>query len=270
MNQGDQTALRERFEAAVAESGADAAAIGDSLLSVVDVLSARATVRRALVSTGRTPESRVELANQIFRGKINDQALKVVDAAIQQRWSRPSEFTGALAELGLQAHLASAEANNRLPSVEDEVFRFNQLLRRESSLRSALTDRVAPDASKQQLLSGLLDGKATPETIRLIRYAVVERRQGSVENQLERISELAAARAKRRVAVVYVAAPLSQEHQERLQRALSAQAGTEVQLNVVVDPTVVGGIKVEIGDDVVDGTVLTRLDVARRQLAAGR
>lgn len=262
--------MREQFEAVVGESGADAAAIGDSLLSVVDVLSSRPTVRRALVNTGRTPESRVALADQIFGDKVDAHALKIIDAAIEQRWSRPSEFTGALAELGLQAHLASADKSNRLSNVEDEVFRFNQLLRRETALRSALTNRAAPAAAKRQLLSTLLDGKVAPETARLIEYAVLERRQGSLEKQLDRINELAAARAKRRIAVVHVAAPLSQDHHDRLQRALSAQAGADVQLNVLVDPEVVGGIKVEIGDDVVDGTVLTRLDAARRQLAAGR
>jgi F-type H+-transporting ATPase subunit delta len=260
--------LRARFETIVGES-TDPAALGDSLLAIADVLAKRSTVRRALVDVGRSPESRDAFARQLFGGRVDDGALDVIAAAIAENWSRPSEFTQAIADLGIQANLASAQVSNQLSDVEDEVFRFGQTLRAEPALRSALIDQAAPRESKQQLVHRLLDGKARPATSRLVNYAVLDRSSGSLERELEHIVELAAARRKSRVAVVRVAVPLSQDHRERLQRALSSQAGMPVELNVVVDPSLVGGIRVEIGDDVVDGTMAARLDDARRQLATG-
>lgn len=269
MSDGTASDLRQRFEAVVDESS-NAAAIGDALFDIVEVLSTRPAVRRALVDAGRPAESREALARRLFDGKVVTGAVDVVAAAVQQRWARPSEFTAALAGLGVQAHLAAAESNERLGAVEDEVFRFGRTLRSESALRSALTDSAAPEGSKRQLIHRLLDGKAQPETIRLVDYAVNNRPAGSLENQLERITEQAAARGMRRVAIVHVAVPLNSDHAERLRRALSAQAGTPVQLNVVVEPGLVGGIKVELGDDVIDGTIAARLGEAHRRLAAGR
>lgn len=262
--------LRERFESAVGSAGEQAAAIGESLLGVVGALAERPTVRRALVDAGRSAEDRVKFARQLFGERVEASALDVLAAAVEIRWARPSAFVAALTELGLQAHLAAAEANGRLREVEDELFRFGQTLRSESALRSALTDNGAPRQSKAALVHTLLDDKAKPETVRLAEYAVLDRRDGSLENELERIVDLAAARNKRRVAVVHVASALTNDHRERLRRALSEQSGQAVQLNVLVEPDLVGGLKIEIGDDVIDGSVSARLDDARRRLVAGR
>lgn len=268
MVRGNRPDLHDRFESAV-RAAADAATIGDSLLGIVGVLSRRPTVRRALVDVGRSADTREALARRLFGDRVDGAAMDIVAAAIAERWSRPSEFTNAITDLGIQAHLAAAEVDDRLADVEDELFRFGQIVRSDPALRSALTDQVAPRESKQQLIKRLLDRKAQPETVRLVEYAVLDRRGGSLERELDHMVELAAARRKRRVAVVHVAAPLSRDHRERLQRALSTNAGVPVELNVVVDPAIVGGIRVEIGDEVVDGTVSSRLDDARRRLAAG-
>ena len=262
--------LVDRLANAVRQSPEQAAAAGDALIAVAGFLASRASLRRALTDAGRSAESRQALARQLFGGKIDDAALDVVGAAVGSRWARTGELISTLFELGVQAHLLSAESRGTLDVVEEELFRFGQTVRAETALRSALLDRAAPDASRRQLVRTLLEGKAQPETIRLVEYAVLERRAGSLEKDLDRIIELAAARRRRTVAVARVAVPLTDEHRDRLQQALSAQAGTDVQLNVVVDPSLVGGIKVEIGDEVVDGTVIGRLEDARRQLAGSR
>jgi len=262
--------LAEQLANAVAQSSEQAGATGDALIAVAGFLSSRASLRRSLTDAGRSAESRESLARELFGGKIDESALDVLGSAVGARWARTSELVSTLFELGVLAHLLSAESRGALDVVEDELFRFGQTVGNESGLRSALLDRSAPEQARRQLVRTLLEGKAQPETVRLAEYAVLERREGSLDKELDRIIELAAARRRRTVAVARVARPLSDEHRERLQRALSTQAGMEVQLNVVVEPDVVGGIKVEIGDEVVDGTVIGRLEDARRRLAASR
>ncbi|HEX5994120.1 MAG TPA: F0F1 ATP synthase subunit delta [Jiangellales bacterium] len=262
--------LAEQLAGAVGRSSDQAGATGDALIAVAGFLSSRASLRRALTDPGRSAESRESLAHQLFGGKIDDAALGVIGSAVGVRWARTRELISTLFELGVQAHLLAAESRGALDVVEDELFRFGQAVRRETALRAALLDRSAPEPARRQLIRTLLEDKAQPETVRLAEYAVLERREGSLEKELDRIVELAAARRRRTVAVARVAQPLSGEHRDRLQRALSTQAGTEVQLNVVVEPGLVGGIKVEIGDEVLDGTVIGRLEDARRRLAASR
>ncbi len=260
------TALQERFEEVVRQASGRASAIGDALFQVARLLDSRASVRRALTDPGRSAADRETLARRLLDGRVEDAAVELVAAAVHERWDRPSLLVGAVLRFGVLAHLAAAEAAGRLDSVEDEVFRFNQVLRAEPALRAALLDRTAPAEAKSRLIRTLLEGKAQPETVRLVEYASLERRERSLEGELEHIAELAAERQQQRVAVVRVAMPLSDEHRDRLRRALSEQVGAPVQLHVVVEPELVGGIKVEIGDEVVDGTVAGRLDDARRRL----
>ncbi len=156
--------------------------------------------------------------------------------------------------------------NGRLDRVEDELFRFGQVLHATPDLRAALLDQAAPEQARRDLVRRLLADQASAETVSLVEHAVLTSRDRRLEPAVDRIIELAAQRRQRRVAVVRVASALSQQHRDRLESALAAQAGGPVRLNVVVDPDLVGGVKVEIGDDVVDGTVQNRIAELQRRL----
>lgn len=262
--------LRQQFEDIVTGTGEQASAVGDALFSVANLLDSRPSVRRALTDTGRSAEDRQTLARRLVDGRVDQTAAEVLAASVRQRWARPSGLAAAVEEFGVLAHLFAARSGQRLERVEEEVFRFGRIVHGDRALRSALIDRSAPADARRQLVGRLLDGKAAPETVRLVEHAVLDRRDRSLEAELERVGEFAAQLRERRVAVVHVAAALTAAHRDRLERALAARAGGPVLLNVVIEPGLVGGIKVEIGDEVVDGTVTSRLDAARRQLAAGR
>jgi F-type H+-transporting ATPase subunit delta len=133
-------------------------------------------------------------------------------------------------------------------------------------LRGTLSDvsRTADDRS--QLLLDLIDGKTLPATSVLVGQAVT-RERGNVESALQEYLDLAAAALEEGVATVFTARELSADEQTRLASALATQYGKDIQLHVVVDPELIGGLRVEIGDDVIDGTVVSRLDEARRRLA---
>jgi F-type H+-transporting ATPase subunit delta len=261
--------LRQRFESIVDQAADRASAVGDALFAFANLLDSRPSVRRALTDTGRTPDDREALVRRLVGDRIEPAATDVLAAAARERWAKPGDLTSTTEEFGVQAVLLAARSAGRLDAVEEEIFRFGLVVRANRDLRSALIDRAAPADARRQLVQSLLRDKAAPETVALIEHAVLDRRARSLEAELARIADFAARLRERRVAVVHVAAPLAVEHRERLERALAVRAGGPVLLNIVVEPDVVGGIRVELGDEVVDGTVTSRLDAARRQLVVG-
>jgi F-type H+-transporting ATPase subunit delta len=264
-------AVAARVDDALSGAGDGAAeratSIGDALFNVAGLLWAEPAIRRALIDPGRSPDDRAALVNRLVGDRIEPAAADLVAAAVRERWDRPRDLISAIEEFGIVAHLAAAEANGRLDSVEDELFRFGQVLHANPDLRAALLDLAAPEPARRDLVRRLLVDQASPETVSLLEHAVLTCRDRRLEPAVNRIIELAAERRQRRVAVVRVASALSPEHRDRLENALAAQAGGPVRLNVVVDPDLVGGVKVEIGDEVVDGTVQSRIAELERLLA---
>ncbi|TDE15030.1 F0F1 ATP synthase subunit delta [Jiangella asiatica] len=261
--------LEEGFESIVDRAADRASAVGDALFAFANLLVSRPSVRRALTDTGRSADDREALLRRLVGERIEAAATDVLAAAVRERWPRPGDLTAAVEEFGVRSVLLAGRSAGRLDTVEEEIFRFGQVVRGDRELRAALIDRAAPPEARRQLVRTLLEGKAAPETVVLVEHAVLDRRERSLEAELARVADFAAQLRERRVAVVHVAAPLTDQHRERLERALATRAGGPVLLNVIVEPGLVGGIKVELGDEVVDGTVTSRLDTARRQVVVG-
>ena len=262
------TAARSRLDTVLAEPGAAAPEmVGAELFAVVDVLDAQPALRAALTDPSRDAESKTALAAALIRSQVSTTTLDVVSAAAASRWSGVGDLATALEDLAVQAWATAAERRGALDAVEDDVFRFTQIVAGSPQLRAALTDRVAPVSAKQALVAGLLDGKAAPESAALASRVVAHPRGHSLEDGLGDLEHAVAERRRRVTATVVSAVPLSDSQHARLVAALSRQRGVPVHLNVVVDPEVVGGIKVTMGDEVVDGTLASRLEDARRRFA---
>ena len=241
--------------------------IGDALFAVAGMLDAQPSLRAALTDPARTGDDKAELVQSILSGKVAEQVTDLLGGMVRARWSTSRDLADAVARLGVEAVLVSAQRHERLDVLQEDLFGFESTVATNSELRLALTDRALPVDRKSELLTELLKEKATVEAARLIVHAVTEPRGASLETNLRRLADAAAARQERHVATVTAAVPLTEEQRERLGQALATQLGYNVQLNVVLDPDVVGGLRVAIGDEVIDGTLATRLDDAQRRIA---
>ena len=258
---------RERLASAVNEPGV-ADGLSEELFSVVGLLDSQPVLRRALTDTTRRPAERAGLVRALLEGKVGRPTLHLVAGLAAARWSVPRDLTDATEELAVLATAAAADEAGHLDDVEDELFRFSRVVSGSPQLRAALTSPQAPASAKRQLLGALLDGKVTPPSLRLIAAAVVHPRGRNLELCLADYARLVAEWRERLIAVVRVAVPLGADERERLAAALSAAFGRGVHLDILIDPDVLGGISVRIGDEFIDGSVASRLAALRRQLAA--
>ena len=258
----------ERLDAYV--RGAEPSAVAstaDDILSVATLLRREPRLRRALSDPARVGADRSGLLGEMLRGRIGADALDLLASLVSGRWSAPSELLDGAERLGVEALLASADKSGDLGEVEDELFRFGQVVSGQSALSNALSDPIAPADQRAGLARELLAGKARPVTVRLVEVALGGFGGRSFIGALTRLVELAAERRDRQVAYVTVAAPLSDEEERRLGARLSEMYGREVSVKQTVNPEVLGGVSVRVGSDLYDGTVLRRLNETRNALA---
>jgi F-type H+-transporting ATPase subunit delta len=258
-------ALRE-LTGSLGSSGTleEQAQLGRELFGVVGVLRGDAALRRALTDNSVEGDSKAGLANAVFGSAVSDRAAKLVAEAASRRWTFSGDLATVLEQLAVITTVRSAGAKAK--NVGDQLFAVRRMVDNEPDLRSALADPARTSADRSQLLAGLLAGKVEQATETLVTEAVA-RGRGSVDAALDEYLELSAEALEETVVTVHTARELSATDQQRLAEALSTQYDTTVQLHVVLDPGLIGGLKVEIGDDVIDGTVSSRLDDARRKVA---
>ncbi|HHV21896.1 MAG TPA: F0F1 ATP synthase subunit delta [Propionibacterium sp.] len=239
--------------------------LAGELFAVVDAIEGQPALRRSLTDPGMPEDQRKALVRQLLKDRISSAAVWVVEQAVGMRWSGGRSLIAALERQGVRAELRAAQQNGQLDNVEDELFRFGRTVAGERGLGEALRDRRSDVSARRDLVTRLLDGKAHEATVVLARRAVAGR-SGSYDDTVDSYLALAADLRRRGLATVRVARPLTPEQHERLRAALSRQVGREVAMHVVVDPEVLGGVRVELGDEVIEGTVSGRLDDARRQI----
>jgi F-type H+-transporting ATPase subunit delta len=159
-----------------------------------------------------------------------------------------------------------ARAEGTLDEVEDELFRFARSFESSEELRHALTDDTVPAARRQAIVEDLLGGKATPTTVQLVSLVVASGRSRDLPAIIDQLVQRAASAKDADVAEVRSAVALTSDQQDRLRAALANATGRNVNLKVVVDPSVLGGLVATVGDTVIDGTVRTRLDQLKSRL----
>lgn len=165
------------------------------------------------------------------------------------------------------ALLEVARAEGSLDEVEDELFRFARALEGSDALRNSLTDQLIPAAKRQAIVEDLLGGKASPTTTSLVSFVVGAGRAHDLPAIIARLVERAASAKEKALAEVRSAIPLTEEQVRRLAVALTQAVGKQVEVKVIVDPSIMGGLIAQVGDTVIDGSVRTRLEQLTSRLS---
>jgi F-type H+-transporting ATPase subunit delta len=188
----------------------------------------------------------------------------VLTAVAGSRWSSHQDLLVGIEDAGIRAIAASASSDI---SIEAELFAFESAVRSDADLELALGTKLGSPAEKSALVERLLGGKASAQTIAILSHLVQQPRGRRIGELVRDASGIVADVAGKLVATVITATALSDGQAARVARGLSEKYGKDISINHVVDPSVVGGVRVQIGGDVIDGTVSTRLSELRLQLA---
>lgn len=257
--------VEERFNSAA--GSADFGTLAEELFAIADLLDREHGLRRTLSDATRPAEQKAQVVRVLLEGKVSAAALETAVAAAEAKWARARDLPDALERFGVIATVAEAEGQGRLDDLDDELFRFGRIVQANPELRWALSDSAIPGDRKRALLEELLRNRVTPSGLRLIVQLAVHPRGRNLEKGLEEFGWLIAQQRQRLVAVVRTAVPLNDAQRERLSAWLRATYGRDIRLNAEVDPKVLGGFWVRVGDEVIDTTILGRIEEVRRRLA---
>lgn len=246
----------------------DLSALSAELLAVADLLASEKSLRVTLSDGGQSPQARTALISDVLKGKVSDQTIAVLGDVVSARWSSDKDLIDAVEILGAQAGFASADSKSTLDRVEEEIFEFGRAVAKAPELQMALTDPSLNSAAKSKIVADIFGSKVAAESLELMKYVAGHLRGRRVDSVVELVGSIAAAQRNQSVAEVRSAIALSDDQRNRLGAALAKLTGRDVRLNVAIDPEVIGGISVRIGDEVIDGTVASRLEQARRALLA--
>jgi F-type H+-transporting ATPase subunit delta len=249
-----------------ASSARELQQLGDELFAVTRLLAEQTSLRRLLADPAVAPEARAGLLRQVLGRDVGAPALEIATGLVSARWSSSLDLVEVLEVLARRAVLGVAEKDGSLDDVEDELFRFGRILDREPRLSTLLSDTAQPAEGRVALLDSVLGSRVSAVASQLLRQTVQLPRGRHLDIAAEELAELAAARRRRYVARIRTAVSLSPEQEERLSASLTRLYGRPMSLQVELDEGLLGGLVVEVGGEVIDGSVAGRLAAAQRHL----
>jgi F-type H+-transporting ATPase subunit delta len=261
-------AARTALDAAVKGVDAQSAStLSAELFFVADVLGSNISVRRALTDTSCDAAAKGVFIKDLLASKVGKATVGLLTDLSALRWSGAKDLVQVVEQLAIEAEATAANISGELDRVENEMFVISSTISNSSELRKAFKSDA--QVAKAQLAAELLKN-ASSSTTKLVSQMVNAWRGRSIESAFADFQWALAARRNRVIALVRIAAPMSQAQQDRLESALNKQVGQPVRMNIEIDPTVLGGVSVKFADEMVDGSVSNRLAGAARALAGSK
>ncbi len=240
----------------------DGLALGEQLFGAARIIGTSAQLRNALADPAAAPADKSSVVAAVFSA-IGAPARTLLSEIVSKRWSSQDDLLAGIEEIGIRAIARSTPTS---VSIEDELFAFGAAVSSDANLELAVGSKLGSAAAKSALVTALLAGKASDQTLAIVDHLVQQPRGRRIAELLRSAASTVANEAGLAVATVYAASPISEAQFDRLRAGLAKSYGRELALNLVVDPSIIGGLRVQVGDDVIDGSVSTRLTQLRLQL----
>lgn len=240
--------------------------VADELASVVRLLVSEPILNRHLAEPSDDPQAKIALVDRLLSDKLDDHTLDLLRTAVSQRWSADEDLLAGIEHAARLALLKVAEINDEVDEVEDLLFRFGRILDAEPQLNSLLSAYSAPAGDRIALLDKVLGDDVNPTAKALLSQTIGLLRGERADEAVLDLAELAVARRGEIVAHVTAAADLTDAQRTRLTEVLSRIYGRPVAVQLHVDPDLLGGLSIVVGDEVIDGSIASRLSAAESQL----
>ncbi len=247
-------------------TSADCATLSNELFHIWSSLDSSIGLRRALTDPARDATSKSELIANLFGKVLSAKALEIFSKAVSLRWSNPAQLADAIEQIAVEAEAAVANIDDKLDLVLSEIFNFSKIILENPELRLALINRADSVERKQELLKSIFGQKFTSSSQRLLLKSVEGRGNRGIEKSISAYSNALTARRNRVNAHIKSSIALSDGQAKKLADSLTKKIGQPVHLNIEIDPSVLGGISIRFGDEVIDGTISNRLAEASRAL----
>lgn len=238
--------------------------VAEDLFSASRSIDSSVQLRSALGDASADPAAKVALGRAVFGGKLAAAAQAVLETAVSQRWSDPVDLPAGLEELGVRAIAASSPKSD---DIDAELFAVARAVSSDAELELALRSKLGATGAKLALVDRLLGARASKGTHAIVRQLVQRPAGRSIREALRQTAVIVADEAGATLATVITAAPLDAKQVDRLRAALAHRYGRALAINSVVDPDLLGGVRVQVGDDVIDSTISARLTDVRQKLA---
>ena len=255
---------RASFEAVQSASNAaltPSAAEAREVLAAARLIETNGQLQAALTDAVASQDARAALAERVF-GQLSPTAQTVVTSAARGRWSKPEHMVDALEAVGIQLAAKSGDAR----AVGDELGQFADSVAQAPELELALSDRRAAGEAKASIVDRLLEGKATEQTVSIVRHLVLSPRGRRIRPMLASAQKSVADATGESLATVTTARQLPAAQLSRLTERLQQRYGRSLRLSQVIDPTIIGGLRVTVGDEVIDGTIRSKYNDLRLKL----
>ena len=238
--------------------------LAEELFAVVDAIDSNGGFRRGLTDPSREAAQRAGIARSVLGGKISDAALAIVSAAAEARWSEERDLADALETTAVTSVALSAEQRGGIDALE---LTFINTVDASAEAQAALADTRASKEALKKLAVSLGGRVATAEGKLLLERVATAARGTTAARLANEFVEIIVKRQNRWIARVTSTTALTAEQIAKLQGALNKTYGKELKLDITVDPALLGGLRVQVGDEVIDGSLSTRLSELSRAFA---
>ena len=236
----------------------------EQLFAAGRVIAESSQLRAMLADPAINVAAKQGLLGKVFGAKLGKGATALLLAVVASEWSSQDDLLTGIEDLALRVTALSAPA---ALSIDAELYAFSRVVASDNELELALGTKLGDSSAKGTLVASLLGGKASQQTIAIVSALVRQPLGRRVGALLAHAASVVADQSGQTIATVTSAAPIAASQLDSLTKSLTKMYGRELRLNIEIDPSIIGGLRVQVGDDVIDGSISSRINDLRLQFA---